>query len=802
MLCSRDIRIHRIDATRTLNNGTRDTCHVTVFPSVSSMSFLTLSTLCVVSTLFSFVYTESAWNGYVIPDSNLTSRPFLPYYVPPSATSYDDTHSAMVFSPANAWRVFHSKNYVTHTLHITAQPNAYFIFKFHGTQVELFGSVGKQYGIANIFVNGNFVERIDAFSAHSRTQQRLFSRSGLVPGLHTVKVVNTGRKRPRSSGTFLGIDAVVVTPSQPTLSPSSNKPAVFSASPPSSRILNLAASNDATAVPSSPWTLVQKGLTGVHAMQVSVVSETHAIIMDKVEHNPLTIDGHPAWGALYDLTTDELQPLHVTSNSFCAGGTFLSNGTLINVGGNPVVVDKTGAADFGDVNGLQAVRIFEPCGSTNTKLCDIYENPSRIRMASARWYNTVIRVSDGSAMIIGGSIKGGWMNNATTNNPTIEFFPPKNIHGQNGLPIPLKLLSDTLNSNLFPIAFSLPDERVFIAANNDATIYNWQSNTERRLPPIPNGVRVTYPMTGTALLLPLTPANDYAPEVLICGGSAVDDTRPGYELTSQEPASDQCARMVLTDAGIQAGWQIEHMPHARVMPDAVLLPTGQIVIVNGGATGISGYGNVQEQVGQSNADNPVLQSVLYDPSAAPGARFSTDGMPTSEIPRLYHSVATLTPRGDVMIAGSNPNLDRSDVRYGTEYRVEWLSPPYVAMQRPSWIGDIPEMIGFGAQVDIEVDLGFSTAVVSVSLMDLGYITHAVHANVRMVVLSSKVASTGKSLTVMGPPSAGIYPPGPGFLYLVVNGVPSVGRQIMIGDGKSPPTDEGAIANLLHSTQEV
>lgn len=671
-----------------------------------------ISTLSVVINIFPFVYTESAWNGYIIPGSNLTSNRFLPYYVPANASSYDDTHSTLVFSPAQAWRVFHSEKYVEGTLHSTTRPNANLIFKFYGTQIELFGTVGKQHGIANILIDGKHVQRIDTFSTRSRTQQRLFTWSALSIGFHSLEVVNTGRKRPRSSGTLLGIDAIVVTPHESPSDYSNAAAATTSLTPHAMPYLAAASDVEQTPTPASKWTLLQSGLTGVHAMQVSIISETHAIIMDKVEHNPLTIDGHPAWGALYNLNSHALQPLHVLSNSFCAGGTFLSNGTLINVGGNPVVVDKTGAADFGDVNGLQAVRIFEPCNMENTKTCDIYEDPPRIRMASSRWYNTVLRISDGSAMIIGGSIKGGWMNNATTNNPTIEFFPPKNIHGRNGLPIPLKFLADTLNSNLFPIAFALPDGRVFIAANNDATIYDWQTNTERRLPPIPNGVRVTYPMTGTALLLPVTPANNYTPEILICGGSTIDDTKPGYELTSQDPASDQCVRMVLTEAGIQQGWQVERMPHARIMPDAVLLPTGQIVIVNGGGTGISGYGNVKDQIGQSNADNPVFQSVLYDPLAPLGARFSTEGMPASDIPRLYHSVATLTPYGNVMIAGSNPNLDRSNVKYPTEYRVEWLSPPYIGSQRPAWTDDVPKIIGFGEQVEIAVNLSSPTSKIS------------------------------------------------------------------------------------------
>ncbi|OBZ69282.1 Galactose oxidase [Grifola frondosa] len=488
------------------------------------------------------------------------------------------------------------------------------------------------------------------------------------------------------------------------------------------------------------------------------------------------------------------------SNSFCAGGTFLGNGTLINVGGNPVVEDHTAAADFGDLDGLQAIRMLEPCDSEDVDDCDMYEDHARIRMASPRWYSTVLRISDGSAMIIGGSTKGGWINNATTNNPTVEYFPPKNIDDSNGLPVHLPFLVDTLNSNLFPIAFSLPDGTVFIAANSDAMIYNWRTNTERRLPGIPNGVRVTYPMTGTGLLLPLSPSNKYTPEILLCGGSTIDDTKPGYEISSQDPASAQCSRLVLDDNGIAAGWQVEQMPQARTMPDAVLLPTGEVLIVNGAGTGISGYGNVLNQVGESNADNPVLTPVLYNPSAPSGQRFSSDGMPTSDIPRLYHSVATLTPSGKVMIAGSNPNLDRSELKYGTEYRVEWLSPPYMSKARPQISEEVPP-IGWSEQVTISVTLPLvgKRADIRVALMDLGYVTHAVHANSRLVYLTALLSEDKQKLTITGPPNGNVYPPGPGWLYVVVDGVPSVGLKVMVGNGKSPARDEAALQNLLKTT---
>lgn len=659
-------------------------------------SLLTSSTL-VVLVATSCLASEPAWNGHIVPGSTKKAR-FSPYYVPPGAKSYDSSSPLLHYS--GTWSELFSPAYVQKSVRTSSDRGAAMTFTFTGTGVEWFGNQDQKHGMAKVYIDGQLAQEVDAYNEASMKQQRMFWTFGLPQGKHTLKIVNTGERHSEALGTVVDVDALVVTLGQAQV-PSQQSAATSAQDMPSyPPLLDLSSKFPAE----SQWTLVQNGSTGVHAMQLAIISETHALVVDKVEHNPLTVSGHPAWAALYNLKTHALKPLSMQSNSFCAGGTFLSNGTMVNVGGNPVVEDRTASADFGDVDGLQAVRILEPCESDNVADCRMYENHDEIRMASPRWYNTVLRISDGSAMIIGGSLKGGWINNSTTNNPTIEYFPPKNIHGSNGLPIHLPFLVDTLNSNLFPIAFSLPDGSVFVAANRDAMIYNWQTNTERRLPSLPNGVRVTYPMTGTGLLLPLSPDNNYTPEILLCGGSTVDDTKPGYEISSQDPASAQCSRMVLTDAGIAAGWQVEQMPQARTMPDAVLLPTGEVLIVNGAGSGISGYGNVVGQVGASNADNPVLTPVLYSPSGSAGQRFSSAGMPTSDIPRLYHSVATLTPSGDIMVAGSNPNLDRSELKYGTEYRVEWLGPSYMKMARPEILGGLPKLFGFSAAVQLKVRL--------------------------------------------------------------------------------------------------
>ncbi|KAJ6630531.1 copper radical oxidase [Mycena sp. CBHHK59/15] len=725
---------------------------------------------------------DLAWNGHTTPGST-TPSPFSPFYVPPGAKGYDSASPFVLYS--GQWNELFSSTYVGKSLRQTSQKGASISLTFTGTGIEWFGNSDRNHGISEVYIDGVLFGRADAWSGVTTPlkKQRIFWKFDLPYAKHMLKITNTGARPGSATDCLASVDAFVVTKgADPEQQYSSPAPNTYGSLPP----LLLLADVD----PAEQWTLVQKGSTGVHAMQLAIISPTHALIIDKVEHNPLTIAGHPAWGALYNIKTHAVKPLSMQSNSFCAGGTFLGNGTMINVGGNPVVEGATSSADFGDVDGLQAIRMLPPCKSSSADECDIEEDHNRMRMASPRWYNTVVRISDGSAMIIGGSKKGGWINNDTVNNPTIEFFPPKSIHGSNGLPINLPFLQRTLNSNLFPIAFALPDDRIFLAANNDATIYDWKTNTEHPLPPIPNGVRVTYPMAGTA------------PEILICGGSSIDDTKPGYEISSQDPASPQCSRMVLTKEGIAAGWDVDEMPEARLMPDAVLLPTGDVVLVNGAGSGISGYGNVVDQVGASNADQPVLTPVLYTPSAAPGEHFSLDGMPTSEIPRLYHSVATLTPGGDIMIAGSNPNLDRSEVMYGTEYRVEWLGPPYMSKARPEIVSG-PTKLEFGQTAELTVKLADgarSNAEVKVALMDFGYVTHAVHANSRLVYVAASLSEDGTELMVTGPPNGMVYPPGPGWLFLVVDGVPSEAHHMMIGDGRSPPVDETALRNVLKNTE--
>ncbi|EIW61172.1 glyoxal oxidase precursor [Trametes versicolor FP-101664 SS1] len=541
----------------------------------------------------------------------------------------------------------------------------------------------------------------------------------------------------------------------------------------------------AIAAPAAPgWLFDLKAeRSGIVALESIVVSPTLVIFFDRASNDPLQINNHSAWGALWDLQTSTVKPLDVLSNSFCASGALLSNGTMASVGGDP-----DGFPGNPTIRpGTQAIRLFEPCASPSGDGCTLFEDPDNLHLLEHRWYPSSIRIFDGSLMIVGGIHTDTPFYN-TDPALSFEFFPPKE-----NAPRPSEFLKRSLPANLFPRVFALPDGKVFMVANNQSIIYDIEANTERILPDIPNNVRVTNPIDGSAILLPLSPP-DYVPEVLVCGGTQTDPVDPSL-LSSQTPATTQCSRITLTEEGIAQGWEVEHMLEGRIMPELVHVPNGQVLIANGARSGFAAIRHVQDPIGNSNADHPVLVPSLYTPDAPLGERFSNAGMPDSGIARVYHSSITLTPQGNFLIGGSNPNVNVTvgeGIVFPSEFRVQTLDPPFMFVDRPK-ILSTPEKLAFGASVTVPISLPASLAregaKVQVSLMDLGFSSHAFHSGARLVFLDAEVSPDGSELTFTTPPNGRVYPPGPATLFLTVDDVTSEGAWVMMGSGNSPPTLE-------------
>ncbi|CUA72303.1 hypothetical protein RSOLAG22IIIB_00968 [Rhizoctonia solani] len=537
-----------------------------------------------------------------------------------------------------------------------------------------------------------------------------------------------------------------------------------------------------------PGTFEITGESGVSAQQLFLHPENGKVyIIDKVENNPVQVNGHPAWATEYDPETDKYRAMDIVTNTFCAGGNMLGDGRWINIGGNqPVksggVTHVTGDPDdpYKNGDGGQSIRLMTCEGDD----CEWGMDP--VKMSTRRWYPTVEGLADGSVLIIGGNQYGGFVNSEGNNNPTIEYYPSR------GDPIGSPLLTRTLPANLYTLTWLLPSGMVFMQTNLGTQLYDMDTNTEYPLADMPHAVR-TYPASGATTILPMTAANNWTATILFCGGSDLkpDQWRASDPLVTY-PADASCVSMT---PDVSVDWKDEDtMPFGRSMGNFVLLPNGKLFLVNGANTGVAGYGNESWVVGQSYADDPMYQPLIYDPELPAGSRFTSKGLSASTIPRMYHSAATLLPDGSVFVSGSNPNADfigpNVGYKYPTEYRVERFYPDYFNERRPEPKG-IPKTITYGGNyfnlTMTKDDVGTHADKIKCVLIRTGFSTHAMNMGQRMAELeSSYTVSKDGSVTLhvsQAPPNPNIMTPGPALLFVVVNGVPSVATSVMVGSGK-------------------
>jgi hypothetical protein len=116
------------------------------------------------------------------------------------------------------------------TLSVSGTPGDKMKVKFSGTGVQIIGDTGSDRGIAEISIDGKSEGLIDTFvpenfsnwNAASRglvrqpndialkPPTRLWGVSGLQEGEHTLEVTVTGKRNRESTGTFIGIDEIVI----------------------------------------------------------------------------------------------------------------------------------------------------------------------------------------------------------------------------------------------------------------------------------------------------------------------------------------------------------------------------------------------------------------------------------------------------------------------------------------------------------------------------------------------------------------------------------------------------------------
>ncbi|KAI0763936.1 DUF1929-domain-containing protein [Trametes elegans] len=573
------------------------------------------------------------------------------------------------------------------------------------------------------------------------------------------------------------------------------------------------------------------GNTLVSAMMMFLGNEEKVYILDKSEANEATYNGKPAMGAVYDIASRKAETMGVSTNVFCASGMHLPNGSYATFGGNGAIGPGGNIGDvtdpsnpyqgvydntFGDYDGTKAIRILDPCTSKDDfsdSKCQWFDNASLLSMQSQRWYSAAEPLGDGTIVLIGGFTNGGYINRNWPNidrayqggaaNPTYEFFPANGREQQT-----MQFMIKTSGLNSYAHTFLMPSGKLFVQANYSTILFDADKNEETPLPDMPGQIVRVYPASGATAMLPLTPANEYNPTVLFCGGIYISDEGWGnyswpFVNTWEIPASNQCHRITPepTDGSAVDYVEDDDMETGRTMGQFIILPNLQLLVVNGGANGTAGYSTRtlntdQMPLGMSLASEPVGKPGLYDPRAPKGQRWKETTFDTSSIARLYHSSAILLPDASVLIAGSNPNVDvNTSTVYPTEYRAEVFYPDYFsAATRPTFSG-APSTLSYGGDpFDLQVPANAYSGSANdaaektmVTIIRTGWTTHAMNMGQRGMQLNNTyTVNKDGSITLhvaQLPPNPNLYQPGPAMLHVVIDDVPSNGSYVIIGSGK-------------------
>ncbi|XP_071712579.1 aldehyde oxidase GLOX1-like [Rutidosis leptorrhynchoides] len=504
------------------------------------------------------------------------------------------------------------------------------------------------------------------------------------------------------------------------------------------------------------WSVLVPSI-GISAMHMQLLPNDRVVMYDRTDFGISNISlpngkcrpnstDCSAHSVEYDISSNTIRPLMVLTNVWCSSGTLMRDGSLV----------QTGGWD----DGYRRVRIYKSCPT-----CDWTEIPNGLNQQ--RWYATNHLLPDGRQIVIGGRQAFNY-----------EFFPKMSANENSpSFPFLVQTNDPNVENNLYPFVFLYPDGNLFVFANNRAILFDYTNNQViKTYPTMPGGQPRNYPSTGSAVLLPLRIKNGSADsvEVLVCGGApkgAFVNANKG----KFDGALDTCGRIKISDPNPQ--WVMETMPLARVMGDMLLLPNGQVLIINGASAGVAGW---------ELERNPVLSPVTYRPDNQIGSRFEVQNPSTK--PRVYHSTAVLLRDGRVLVGGSNPH-DKyvfTNVLYPTELSLEAFSPSYLDSSasplRPRIISPKTKAkIHYGKRLAITFTVTgpLDPNSVTVTMVAPSFNTHSFSMNQRLLVLDSGNTTTARGkftykVGVTAPSSGNIAPTGNYLLFVVHKDIPSPG----------------------------
>jgi hypothetical protein len=468
---------------------------------------------------------------------------------------------------------------------------------------------------------------------------------------------------------------------------------------------------------------------------------------------------------LFDCTTHAITVvtgLPGNSDLFCAGHAQLADGRILAAGGTR----KWGGGGIhppGHFIGLRAAYLFDPTTEDWTPTGKLVtQRPAEVAAGldveetGGKWYPTLLTLSDGRVLAVSGHPE---VDDSRHNNNSLELYDP--AAGTWSIVGAVDYGNiDTVDARRYeyPRLHVLPDGTVIsMSPMSNRRLERWHPYTDATdwddvIAPPPEPIYDNwFAQDTTSALLPLSPADGYRARILQAGGSTpfiLDLGNPG------------------------AGWistartMFDHPAPGDVNPvrenaDAVILPTGQILIEGGLKNG-------------SDDSTGVRAPELFTPSGSGG---TWQVLPESPIVRGYHSVALLMPDGAVWVAGSNFNASAGLAN--RELRIEIFQPWYFCGRRPT-ITDAPPKACHGD--DIEIRTPDAIDIQRVVLVRSGTVTHNFNPDQRHITCDFR-RDKGDVVLARVPAAAEVAIVGYYLLFVIDStGRPSTGRFIQICHG--------------------
>ena len=426
--------------------------------------------------------------------------------------------------------------------------------------------------------------------------------------------------------------------------------------------------------------------------------------------------------AVYDPVAGTFTQLSVSWDMFCNSMVALADGRVL-INGGTLAYDP--------FKGSLKNSIFDPSNNTFTDVQN---------MAHGRWYPTATLLGDGRVMTFSGDNDS---NGAT--NQAVEFYTVGSGWSQE--------YHASWTPPLYPRDFLLPNGKVVSVGPQSGThVFDPSNQTWTLNVAFTNyGTTRTY---GSAVLLPLTPANNYDARIMILGGNS--------------PAT---ATTEFIDMGASSPKWINGpaMSQARIEMNAVLLPNGRVLALGG-------------SVNDEDATTKSLNADLLNTEISDLTKVVRSSAGANAYARLYHEEAMLLPDATVWVAGGNPT------RGTYEQHMEIYKPPYLfnsdgsTATRPT-ISSVPSTITWNGSFTVSTP--DAADISSVVLMRPGSPTHAFDQEQRMVGLSFTAGSG--ALAVTGPPNSSVAPPGYYMVFIInSSGVPAVAKFVQLTSSGSQP----------------